>query len=269
MANDMPTPNDDACLLITDDGVLRLNPDPHHLSLERLFHGRVEGWGVRRGQDHKVASLWLISEGALWRLDFHGPPVRKIPLSEELTQAILAWTNKIVPLENGDFSIETRDPRDNWWNDRWRETLSLLSSDGRVLRRVEFDRNELNSRINGDFGKSRAVLMPVALLLLPEWKLTTAALIQSMILSLVLTGLVTWHQARTGRRGWRAFAWSAFTFVIGPAGAAAYVIAHWDRRTEACPGCGKPRPIAQDTCPHCNIPWPQPAKSGLEVLETH
>jgi len=267
MLGDIPTPNDEACLLITDDGILRLNPNPRSLSLERLFHGRVEGWGVRRGQDHQVACLWLISGGALWQLDFHGPPVRKIPLSDELTQSILAWTNTIVPLENGGFSIATRDTRDNWWNDRWRENLFLLSSDGSVLRRVEIDRNELNSRINADYGVSRAILMPLALLLLPMWKLTTAALIESVILSLALTLLVTWHQARTGRRGWRAIAWPAFTFLTGLAGAGAYVIAHWDKRTEACPGCGKRRPIAQDTCPHCNIPWPKPAKSGFEVLE--
>ena len=267
MLDDIPTPNDDICLLITDDGVLRLNPNPRSLSLERLFHGKVEGWGVRRGQDHQVACLWLISGGALWKLDFHDPPVRKIPLSGELTQAILAWTNTIVPLENGGFSIATRDTRDNWWNDRWRENLFLLSSDGSVVRRVEIDRNELNSRINSDYGISRAVLLPQALLLLPQWKLTTAALVQSAILSLVLTALVTRHQLRMGRRGWRAIAWPAFTFVTGLAGAVSYVIAHWDKRTEACPGCGKRRPIAQDTCPHCSIPWPKPAKSGFEVLE--
>ncbi len=273
-----PFPRDDGLLLITDDGILRLdtdpqnsyllNPDPQSLSLKRLFNGKVEGWG-RQKEDHRVVCLWFISDGALWRLDFQRPPVRKIPLSDQLAQTILASSSVIVPLENGGFSVAVRDLRNNWWNDRHRESLFLLSSDGSVLRRVEVDRDELNLRINSGFGKSQAILMPMGLLLLPHWKLTSAALIQSAILSLVLMVLVTWHQVRTGRRGSRAFAWSVFTLAAGPAGAVSYVIAHWDKRTEACPGCGKRRPIAQDACPHCNIPWPKPAKSGFEVIEAH
>jgi hypothetical protein len=135
-----------------------------------------------------------------------------------------------------------------------------------VLRRAEFDRDELNFRLNGISGKT---LMPTVVPPLVPSKMTTASIIQSAILSLVLTVLVTWHQLRTGRRGWRAFAWSAFTFLMGFAGAVSYVIAHWDKRTEPCPDCRKRRPISQAACPHCNTPWPKPPKSGFEVLETH
>ena len=252
-------------LLITDDGVLRLNPEPKNLGIERLFDGKVKGWGIRQEQEGKVARMYVISGGALWQLDLKDPPVRKVPLSDELSQAILAADeSSIVPLENGRFSIETDYRAGNWR----RKTLFLLDSDGSVLRRVELDRDELNARIrHGIPSKSGMTTLTIVILPWLRWERTTADFIQYAVLSLVLTGLVAWHQARTGRRGWRAFAWSAFTFVTGLAGAAAYVIAHWDKRTEACPGCGKRRPIAQDTCPHCNIPWPKPAKSGFEVLE--
>ena len=266
----IPNGNGEAyCWLITDDGVLRLNPDPQNLSLEYLFHGKVEGWAGLGWleTDRKFGGAYLISGGAIWQLDLHGPPVRKISLSDQLAQAILASSNAIVPLENGRFSIQTQDP-----HNIYKKTLFLLDSDGHVLRRVEIDRDELNARIGGISSKSPTVHMPIVILpILPLRlsKMTTAAIIQYAILSLVLAALVTWHQARTGRRGWPAFAWSAFTFVAGLAGAVAYVIAHWDKRTEACPGCGRRRPIAQDTCPHCGIPWPKPAKSGFEVLEAH
>jgi len=211
--------------------------------------------------------MYVISGGALWQLDLKDPPVRKVPLSDELSQAILAADeSSIVPLENGRFSIETDYRAGNWR----RKTLFLLDSDGSVLRRVELDRDELNARIrHGIPSKSRMTSLTIVILPWLRWERTTADFIQYAILSLVLTGLVTWHQARTGRRGWRAFAWSAFTFVAGLAGALSYVIAHWDKLTEACLGCGKRRPIAQDTCPHCGIPWPKPAKSGFEVLEAH
>ena len=270
---DEPILDGDTYLLITDDGVLRLNPDRKKFSLERLFYGKVEGWGLKmegwgltQKQDDKVSRLWLISGGALWQLDFNSRPVRMIPLSDRMSQAILAspyGINAIVPLENGGFSIETRDPAN-----RFKETLSLLGSDGSMLRQVELNEDELNLRIGGFSSKSRTIPMPIIMFPEQPWKLTTAAMIQYVILSLVLMSVVIWHQARTGRRGWRAFAWSAFTFVTGLAGAMAYVIAHWDKRTEACPGCGKLRPLAQDACPHCNIAWPKPAKSGFEVLET-
>jgi len=263
-------PSGDArCYLITDDGVLRLNPDPQNLSLEYIFHGKVNGWGVMgwREADHKLSGMYLISGGAIWQLDFQGPPVRKIPLSDQLVQAILASSNAIVPLENGKFSVQTQNP-----HNAYKKTLFLLDGDGQVLRRVELDREDLNVRIGGISNRSPMIHMPAVVLPISPrglLKMTTAAMIQYVILSLVLMSLVTWHQVRTGRRGWRAFAWSAFTLATGPAGAASYVIAHWDKRTEACPGCEKRRPIAQDACPHCNIPWPVPAKTGFEVLEAH
>jgi hypothetical protein len=37
-------------LLITDDGVLRLNPEPKNLGIERLFDGKVKGWGIGRNK---------------------------------------------------------------------------------------------------------------------------------------------------------------------------------------------------------------------------
>ena len=44
---DEPILDGDTYLLITDDGVLRLNPDRKKFSLERLFYGKVEGWGLK------------------------------------------------------------------------------------------------------------------------------------------------------------------------------------------------------------------------------
>ncbi|MGO8702660.1 MAG: hypothetical protein ACLQVA_02495 [Candidatus Brocadiia bacterium] len=261
---DEPIPFDLGYLLITEDGVLRLNPDPQKLGVEHLFDGTVKGWGSRKDQDGKVVRLDIISGGALWQLDLKGPPVRKVPLPDQLSQGILAADeNHIVPLDNGRFSIETDYRAGNWR----RKTLFLVSSDGSVQRRVELDRDELNAQIGGVASKFRMTNPTIVIIPWIRWERTTADFIQYAVLSLVLAGLVTWHQARTGRRGWRAFGWPAFTFVTGLAGAGAYVIAQWDKRTEACPGCGKRRPIAQDTCPHCSIPWPKPAKSGFEVLE--
>ena len=257
-----------AYVLVTVDGILLLNRDPQNLSLENLFHGKVDCWGWSYARRSKPITfyLWLISEGYLWQLDHKGTPLQKIPLSDQVAQTMMASQGgiEIVPLENGAFSFEIH-AFANWS----KETLFLLSSDGNVLRRVEIDRDELNSQISGIPRESGKTLMPTGQPPLLPWTMTTAALIQSAILSVVLTVMVTWHQLRTGRSGWRAFAWSAFTFVMGLIGAVAYVIAHWDKRTEACPGCGKQRPISQDTCPHCNIPWLKPAKSGFEVLEAH
>lgn len=70
---DEPIPFDLGYLLITEDGVLRLNPDPQKLGVEHLFDGTVKGWGSRKDQDGKVVRLDIISGGALWQLDLKGP----------------------------------------------------------------------------------------------------------------------------------------------------------------------------------------------------
>jgi hypothetical protein len=269
-------------LFITEDGVLRLNPGLRALGAERLFKERVDSLSWGADEQGKIKRLHLISGGTLWKLDLQGPPSRMVSLPDPLVQAILAGNSFVIPLDNGNYSVETHMPH------QWpRETMFLLNSDGHVLRRVELDEDDLSLRIRGAaYTPWKNPILTIRPLLLPSLKLpfwpyplslppllerelTTTAMVQSIILSLVLAGLVAGHQVWTGRRGWRVFAWPAFTLAAGPAGAAAYAIAHWGKRTEACPGCGKRRPISQDTCPHCNIPWPKPAKSGFEVLEAH
>ena len=268
--------------LITEDGVLRLNPDPRALGFERLFQGKVDGLSWGTNEQGKIKRLHLISGGALWKLDLQGPPTRMVTLPDSLVQTIPGGNSYVFLMENGNCSVETHAPH-NWS----KETVFLLNSDGQVLRRVDIDQDELSLRVRvAPFISRKNPIPTIRPLLLPslrlpflpyplslppllEGELTAAAMVQSIILALVLAGLVTWHQLRTGRRGWRAWAWSAFTLAAGPAGAASYAIAHWAKRTEACPGCGKRRPIAQDACPHCSIPWPAPKKSGFEVLEAH
>jgi hypothetical protein len=253
---------------ITADDVLLLNRDAQNISLERVFHARVDYIGSLSVHDSNSVTfyLWLASGGYLWQLDHKGTTLHKISLPDQVVQTMTSSQGgiEIAPLENGGFSVEIH-AFENWA----KETLFLLSSDGSVLRRAEIDRDELTSRISGIPKRNGKTTMPTGQPPLLPWTMTTAALIQSLILSLVLTVIVTWHQLRRGRRGWRAFAWSAFTFLMGVIGAVCYVIAHWDKLTEPCPGCGKRRPIALDTCPHCNTPWPRPAKSGFEVLEAN
>lgn len=34
-----------------------------------------------------------------------------------------------------------------------------------------------------------------------------------------------------------------------------------------CPACGKPRPLGETTCPHCQAPWPVPGDPATDVIE--
>jgi hypothetical protein len=209
----------------------------------------------------------LISDGALWQLDFNGPPVREGSLPDPLAASLLASDNSVVPLADGKCSIETSRPP-KWYNVRMeQEEVLLLDADGTVLQSAKIDMDELNRKLAGRPPIPVPTFLPPALFWWYVQDMTRAAVVQSIILSLMLTVLVVWRERQRGTRGWPKFAWAAFTLVAGLAGAMAYAMAHWDRRTEACPECGKRRPIACDACPHCGATWPKPAKSGFEVLE--
>ncbi len=65
----------------------------------------------------------------------------------------------------------------------------------------------------------------------------------------------------------RRIGWALCGFLWGPAGLLLMVcLQEWPARV-ACPGCGKARVVARDTCEHCGAPHAPPAADGTEIFE--
>jgi hypothetical protein len=205
--------------------------------------------------------LFVESGGALLEMGPQGRVARRVPLPQE----VVGLGGEITFFKNGRLLVETSDPQ-AWWVKR----LRLLDGNGQALRQVEYDAQKTAQEMSKELPRSPIVITAPTILPplppLPGW-MTPAALAQSAILSLLLAAIVLWQQLRIGRRGTGCAAWVFFVLLFGLLGAVAYVAAHWDKRTEPCPECGKRRPIAREACPHCAALWPKPAKSGFEVLE--
>jgi hypothetical protein len=202
--------------------------------------------------------VFVQSGGKLMALDDEGNLLLSIPVPEVLTN----YNYYVSFPESGYIRFQgwERNKRNRWSVKR----AILLSPDGRLVREIVFDQDEIQDQMNG--GKEAPFPFPTLLPPLPVL-MTTPALIQSIILSLILAGWVAWRETRRGSRGGRRAAWTIFTFLTGIAGVAAYHTVYWDVRTEPCPGCERLRPVTEERCPHCSIPWPAPEKIGIEVVE--
>jgi hypothetical protein len=257
-----------ACFFATRTGVFRLDlpMGPVH----PVFNGRVSAFGLvdtapapgflHDGPTRTAGTLDLLvrSGGELLRLNPKGEVIARHPhpaLKNETEYSVTFMDNGRILFKTG------RRTRSSHLHH-----LLLMEPDGKVVRNVTIDEDEITLKMNGGVHRCLALHAPTLLPPVPG-VMTTAALAQSVALSLALCGVVVWHQARRGVRGWRRTAWPAFAFVGGILGALTYCASIWDERAEPCPACGKRRVISADLCAHCAAAWPRPKELGIEIKD--
>jgi hypothetical protein len=261
------------CFIANENGVYRL--DLPRGPLHPVYEGAIqaasislprppEGFSRPYGTIPEASQciVFVESGGALMEMDSQGHVTRRVPLPQE---AVGLPETEITFFRNGRLLIQTSEPQKPWIRRLW-----LLDENGNVVRHVEYDAKNIERPMAELLPRWPIVISDATLLPplppLTSWMMPTT-LTQSILLSLLLAAGVLWHQLRAGRGGTKCAAWVFLALIFGLLGAVAYVVAHWDRRTERCPECGKRRPIAREACPHCAALWPKPAKSGFEVLE--
>lgn len=88
-----------------------------------------------------------------------------------------------------------------------------------------------------------------------------------ILLAVVLAAIAFVWARRVGFTARRAWGWTVFVLVFGPAGLLAFrLAAGWPERVR-CPFCGRPRSLSQDTCPHCQRAWSTPQPAGTEIFQ--
>lgn len=259
-----------ACLFVTGDGVFRLDlpTGPIHT----IFAGPVSAsgfisntaprpTGIDGSDPARTADafdVFVRSGGELLRINPKGEIIARFPHKAFEHESEYSVTFK----DNGRLLFQTGNPRGRTYVSR----LVLMEPDGKIVRDVSIDHNEITLRMNGGVRERPTLYAPTLLPPVPG-VMTTSALAQSAALCLAFCGVVVWHQKRRGVRGWRRAVWPAFAFVGGVLGALTYFASVWDERSEPCPECGKRRAISADHCSHCGAAWPRPKELGIEIRD--
>jgi hypothetical protein len=253
---------------VTPQGIYVLSLALPDLSANLVYKGSCQGFGQglesRSETRSPIARLLVVHDNTLSVLDAAGSLLRDIKLPE-IVPALLNehFSSSFTLFADGKVAI---DGCRKTWN---KKTAILLAEDGSLVRRVDYDTDEVSKTLNGGVGRTAEILFPTLMPPIPvPWLMDRSALIQSIALSLVLAAIVLWRQTQLGRRGSRRVAWVVFTFVFGLLGLVTYLTAYRDCRSEPCPNCRRRRPVAEDICPHCGAPWPAPKPLGIEIVET-
>jgi hypothetical protein len=226
-----------------------------------FYKGSCEAFALLyRFTSDSRSRLLVVHGSTLSVLNEDGSLLRDINLPD-IAASLLKIHFRIYFFENGRVAI------DGYRDREYGKTILLLAEDGSLMRRVDYDTSEINKAMNG--GVDRAdILFPTLMPPIPvPGLMEKSALIQSIALSLVLAAMILWHQTRLGGRGACRVAWVMFVLVFGLLGFVTYLAAYWDRRSEPCPGCRRPRLVAEKNCPHCNASWPAPKPLGIEIVE--
>jgi hypothetical protein len=255
--------------ILTPQGIYKLSEGRNERTLaltdiraKLVYRGSYEAFELQDKSERSAVERLLIVHGnTLFVLDATGSLLRDIKLPE-IAVTLFKLPFGITFFDNGRVAIDGSRKRVD------EKTILLLAEDGSLVRRVDYDIREVTKAMNGGVEPARLIPFPTLMPPIPgPGLMEKSALIQSIALSLVLAAIVLWRQTRLGRRGaWRVM-WVVFTFVFGLLGFVTYLAAYWDRRSEPCPDCRRPRLVAEEICPHCGNAWPAPKTLGIEIVE--
>jgi hypothetical protein len=251
----------DGGYISTPQGVYNLWEAFTDFKAKLVYRGSCEAFAqLDRLMPSSGSRLLIVHGSTLSILDKAGSLLRDINLPD-IAASLLKEGFSIHLFENGRLAI---DGYRKIWHEK---TILLLAEDDSLVRRVDYDTNEITKAMNGGVDRT-GILFPTLMPPIPvPGLMEKSALVQSIVLSLVLAAVVLWRQTRLGRRGARRAAWVVFTFASGLLGFVTYLAAYWGRRSEPCPQCRRPRLVAENVCPHCDSRWPAPKPLGIEIID--